>query len=116
MPGRKRGTRGFDTAGCRACIKRNLAAQFHPNALRAKVHALVRRVGNLFPSPVAVVRQVYALAGPDNPAAQDIIRSIQANSHASDGDFDAVLSAWQARETATQAAPGQGASDCGETG
>ncbi|CAN7620101.1 hypothetical protein [Rhizobium sp. LjRoot258] len=73
-------------------------------------------LATFFPSPVAVVRQVYALAGPDNPAAQDIIRSIQANSHASDGDFDAVLSAWQARETATQAAPGQGASDCGETG
>lgn len=73
-------------------------------------------MATFFTSPVAVIRRVRELAGAGDPTAADIIRSMLANSQASDDDFDAVLAGWEARENAGHAAGTDRTVDEGEIG
>lgn len=55
-------------------------------------------LGNFFASPAEIVRRINALAEAGNEAAQDAIRSIKANIRFGRGDFEEVLTAWEARD------------------
>ncbi|RWY88578.1 NTPase KAP [Rhizobium leguminosarum] len=58
-------------------------------------------LASFFKSPVSIIRRVYALleTDPENQAAKNIIRSIKSNIHLNNGDFEAVLVEWEARES-----------------